>query len=144
MSTKNEKIKQVLVIRKDLNMRRGKSVAQGAHASHKFLTENILGIKTITDSDGLEHTILTVCLKMKAKEIEGWLKESKYAKICVTVDSLEELQEIDRKAREAYIPSYVVLDSGLTEFKEPTITAVAVGPASSEKIDAITGNLKLW
>jgi len=34
-------IKQVIVIRRDLKMRRGKEIAQGAHASMMFLSEAV-------------------------------------------------------------------------------------------------------
>jgi len=35
--------KQVIVIRRDLKMRRGKEIAQGAHASTAWLAERVLG-----------------------------------------------------------------------------------------------------
>jgi hypothetical protein len=36
----NSNIKQVIVVRRDLNMRKGKLAAQVAHASMKFLIDN--------------------------------------------------------------------------------------------------------
>ena len=38
---KVQRLKQVILIRKDLKMRRGKEVAQGSHASMAFMTEKI-------------------------------------------------------------------------------------------------------
>lgn len=117
------KPKQVIVIRKDLKMRRGKEIAQGCHAS-QLATENARIWKT------------------KAYQI--WI-EDKFTKICVTVDSEEQLIEIHKLAKEALLPCSLVCDSGLTEFNGvSTFTAVGIGPAWSEEIDKITGNLKLY
>ena len=40
--------KQVIVIRKDLNMRKGKMIAQGSHASGK----EFLDLHEVTEKDG--------------------------------------------------------------------------------------------
>lgn len=111
-------MKQVIVIRKDLNMRKGKMVAQGSHAS--------LGAYLETESSILEE----------------WYT-NKQTKICVSVDSESELVKIYINARMAKLPCVLIEDAGLTEFKEPTLTAVGIGPAENEKIDLITGTLKL-
>ena len=112
--------KQVIVLRKDLKMRKGKMVAQGAHASLKATLENI------------DHP-----------DVKMWLA-GRFTKIVVSVDSEEELFEIHRKANAANLVCSLILDAGLTEFGgEPTYTAVAVGPAKNARVDAITGELKL-
>lgn len=111
--------KQVIVLRKDLNMRKGKMVAQGCHASMKATLENI------------DHP----CVK-------AWLA-GQFTKIAVSVDSEEELKEIYRNAKENDLVCSLILDAGRTEFKEPTYTAVAVGPAKRADVDQITGHLKL-
>jgi PTH2 family peptidyl-tRNA hydrolase len=51
--------------------------------------------------------------------------------------------EIYNKAKEAGLEVHIITDSGRTEFKEPTKTCLAIGPDLSEKIDTITGHLKL-
>jgi len=130
--------KQVIVLRKDLNMRKGKMVAQGAHASGKaaFIDRLSPGVK-IEGHPGLYHYEFTV------NEIENdWLTNI-FTKICVSVNSEAELLEIHKKAQEAQITTALVKDAGKTEFKEPTYTAVAVGPGDAEEIDKITGNLPL-
>ena len=67
------------------------------------------------------------------------------AKICVYVDSEEELLEIDRQAKEAGIISALICDAGMTEFHgEPTYTCLALDPQPAEKVDPITGNLPLY
>ena len=114
--------KQVIVLRKDLNMRKGKMVAQGAHASLGAILEDR---KLKTDEDTL-----------------AWL-EGRFVKICVSVNSEEELLEIYNQANDAGLNCALIEDAGFTEFKEPTLTAVAVGPGLPEEIDKITGELKL-
>ena len=111
-------MKQVIVLRKDLNMRKGKMVAQGAHAC------------------------LYSYLKTPADVLDAW-KSERQRKICVGVDSEEALLGIYKQAEEAGLPCTLILDAGLTEFKKPTHTAVGIGPASDQEIDRITGNLKL-
>lgn len=117
--------KQVIVIRKDLNMRKGKMVAQGAHASLKAY------IAASFDHGKTGNFIAA-----------EWML-TLGTKICVSVDSEAELKEIFDKADAAKLPVVIIKDAGLTEFKEPTLTACAIGPASAEEIDKITGHLKL-
>lgn len=123
--------KQVIVIRKDLNMRRGKQIAQGAHAS----------MATILNEMKQEGTVLS--LEIKDEALADWLK-GKFTKICVAVESENELEEIHQKAVEAGLRSSIITDLGLTEFNRvPTKTAVAIGPNWSTDIDKITKHLKL-
>lgn len=111
-------MKQVIVLRKDLNMRKGKMVAQGAHAS------------------------LLAFFMAKPEYQEKWL-ESDYIKICVGVDSEQELRDLCSKAGMEGVTYALVKDLGLTEFKEPTFTGMGIGPAPDELINLVTGHLKL-
>lgn len=114
-------MKQVIVIRKDLKMRRGKEIAQGCHASMKATLEN------------LNHP-----------DVKEWLN-GKFTKIVVTVKTEEDLKEIYQNALNANLVCSLILDAGLTEFGgEQTYTAVAVGPAKDDRVNAITGHLKLY
>lgn len=116
--------KQVIVIRKDLNMRKGKMVAQGAHAAMAAVLKNGM---LVTKSDPLEE----------------WLS-GRFTKICVSVNSEEELLAVYQKAREAGILCSLITDAGLTEFNGvPTKTCCAIGPDYPDKIDPITKDLKL-
>ena len=137
--------KQVIVMRKDLNMRKGKMVAQGAHASMAVILK-FLQVKTKYYHWGAGETDETYAYHMELHQqspIRQWL-EGKFTKICVSVDSEQELIDIYNKAREANIPSALITDSGLTEFNGvPTNTCCAVGPWHAEEIDKITGHLKL-
>lgn len=121
----NDIIKQVIIIRKDLNMRLGKAVAQGSHASISFLTKKIQSGQKMNDAE------------------EQWVN-GKFTKICVRVDSEQELIDIHQKALSHGIESHLITDAGLTEFNGvPTKTCLALGPDYASKIDAITGHLKL-
>ena len=122
--------KQVIVVRKDLGMRKGKMVAQGAHAS----------IKAILDL--CSRTGDTLTLNMDDR-IKPWI-EGLFKKICVSVNSEQELLDVYQQALDAGVISSLIRDSGLTEFNGvPTLTVVAVGPDRSDKIDLITGKLPL-
>lgn len=116
------KTKQVIVMRTDLNMRKGKMIAQGAHAS--------IGA-------------LELAKELTPMALVEW-SESGTAKICVGVDSEQKLLEIKRQADASGLPVYVVTDSGRTEFNGvPTRTCLAIGPCWSISVDPITGGLKL-
>lgn len=129
-------MKQVIVIRKDLNMRKGKMIAQGCHASSEIC------MKFVTLADfpmrgGSEGEKLVDWFRQ-------WQTQHAHTKICVSVDSEDELLEVHRKGREAGLPISLIQDAGKTEFNGvPTYTAAAIGPAPSELIDPITGHLKL-
>jgi PTH2 family peptidyl-tRNA hydrolase len=72
--------KQVIVLRKDLNMRKGKMVAQGAHASMAAILK--LAVR--------EGNRLVIPLD---ERIEPWLL-GRFTKICVSVNSEAELLAI--------------------------------------------------
>lgn len=134
--------KQVLVIRKDLNMRKGKIAAQAAHASLAVLLNegHIKFDDGYTEETGVFESSYVIPMD---KNIKDWLTGI-FTKICVSVDSEEELLSIHQQAKDAGLICSLIQDAGLTEFGGvPTYTAVAVGPAESEDIDKITGGLKL-
>ena len=125
--------KQVIVMRNDLNMRKGKMIAQGSHASMMFLVESVL--VAAQDPAGSFH------LDAGAWQ---WLASGRMSKICVRVDSEPELLEVAAKAQAAGLPVHVITDAGLTEFGGvPTRTCAAIGPGAASRIDLITGHLKL-
>ncbi len=136
--------KQMIVVRRDLKMRKGKIAAQAGHACVNAvlmaLSKEQLLNKISFDEEGLTLTgvideNLPIC---------QWILHGE-AKICVYVDSEEALLEIDRKAKEAGILSALIQDAGHTEFHgEPTFTCLAFEPALPEKVDPITGELPLY
>lgn len=129
-------VKQVIVLRKDLNMRKGKMVAQGAHASMAPLL-NSGGVVPATNT---AYDFFAIPMTY---EVEQWLT-GRFTKICVSVNSEEELLDVYKKAEDAGLLCALITDAGLTEFDGvPTNTAVAIGPAMPEDVDPITGHLKL-
>ena len=67
-----------------------------------------------------------------------------FTKVCLYVNSEEELDDIYNKAKDAGLNVCEIIDNGLTEFHGvKTKTCLAIGPDLSDKIDPITGNLKL-
>jgi peptidyl-tRNA hydrolase, PTH2 family len=118
--------KQVIVMRRDLAMRRGKEIAQGSHASMIWLALRIRQPSfAFNDAE------------------RQWLDGS-FTKVCVPVDSEEELLGVVKKSQEAGVLVYLCVDAGRTEFHGvPTPTCCAVGPDFPERIDPITGHLKL-
>ena len=122
--------KQVIVMRKDLGMRKGKMIAQGAHAS----------MKVLLDAGTRDGETLTI---QPWPALAAWLG-GRFTKVCVGVDSEEALVAIVEKARAANVPCALIVDAGQTEFHGvPTKTCCAVGPAWTEEVDAITGELGL-
>ena len=116
----NQEPKQYIVMRKDLNMRKGKMVAQGAHAVMKI-----------------------VLMNLDTPAYKEWL-DSRFKKICVGVKSEEELLTIYAKAEELGLPCAMTNDLGLTEFDGvETKTCCAIGPAYPDDFQGIMDDLKL-
>lgn len=134
-------IKQVIVIRKDLNMRRGKEIAQGSHSSIAFITKRLRKASYQKAMDGNAGLIATCFLS--DKELE-WIDGS-FTKVCLKVNSEQELIDIYDKAKDAGLEVNMIEDSGRTEFGGvPTKTCLAIGPDESDEIDKITGHLILY
>jgi PTH2 family peptidyl-tRNA hydrolase len=126
------KSKQVIVIRKDLNMRKGKMVAQGAHASMKAVLDSMIDVE--------EEKVLYL---EPGTPMEDWINGI-FTKICVSVDSEEELLELYNSAKIQGYNAALIQDAGLTEFGGvPTYTCCAIGPNWEDEVNAITGHLKL-
>ena len=124
--------KQVIVMRKDLNMRKGKMIAQGAHASLRVILQ--------AGAPNAERTDYTIRM---TEPMAAWMT-GRFMKIAVSVNSEAELDAIVEKAKVAGVPVALITDAGMTEFHGvPTKTCCAVGPAWVEDVDAITGSLPL-
>jgi PTH2 family peptidyl-tRNA hydrolase len=122
--------KQTIVLRKDLNMRKGKMIAQGAHAS-------LHAVLTLGRQDGDKFVIPL------DERLSLWLRGS-FKKICVCVNSEAELLALHEKAESLGLITSLIQDAGLTEFGGvPTYTALAVGPDRADRVDEVTGHLPL-
>ncbi len=118
-------IKQVVVVRRDLGMGKGKIAAQVAHAS----CNNIFLI--------LEGSNPTWKEWLRSWRLSG------QEKVVLKVDSERELLSVYQHALALNLPASLVADAGRTQIKPGTKTAVAIGPAPENIIDKITGSLKL-
>ena len=110
--------KQVIVIRTDLKLSRGKLSAQAAHAS----------LEAYKRADGRARS--------------AW-ERSGSKKIVVKVEDLKGLMEIYEEARQARLPASLIKDAGRTELPAGTVTAVGIGPADESRVDRVTGRLKM-
>lgn len=113
-------MKQVIVVRTDLDMAKGKIAAQVGHAC-------VLGAEHVRKSN------------------PDWFKEwwSGQEKIVVKVTNLKELEEIKEHAFSLNVPCSEVTDAGHTQIEPGTTTCVSLGPAPEDLVDKISGNLKL-
>lgn len=125
----SSEIKQVIVMRKDLKMRRGKEIAQGSHATMAFITRQLVGGNSVVNL---------------SPEARSWMAEY-FTKVCLQVESEQELLDIYNKAKESGLEVHLITDAGLTEFAGvPTKTCLAIGPNDAIEINKITGHLKLY
>ncbi|RLG17515.1 peptidyl-tRNA hydrolase [Nanoarchaeota archaeon] len=113
--------KQVIVVRGDLKMSKGKMAAQVAHGS-------------------LSASIKVMNLKPSWFRI--WNQEGQ-KKVVLVAKDLKELEKLEKKAREKKLYVEFVVDRGLTEVEPGTVTCLVIGPGPEELIDKVTGSLPL-
>ncbi|KAK9813276.1 hypothetical protein WJX72_011785 [[Myrmecia] bisecta] len=114
-------MKMVLVVRMDLKMGRGKIAAQCCHAAVGQWKK---------------------MWRAKDPDLKQW-ELSGATKICLQAEDERQLHELKTAAKEAGLPTRLVLDAGRTQIAPNTYTVLAIGPASAERLDRVTGNLKL-
>lgn len=110
-------MKQVIILREDINMSRGKEIAQACHAS--------LGAYKKADSD----------------KVSQW--ESEGSKKIVVLAGERNLEDLYSKLQTMDITTYMVKDAGKTELEPGTLTALGVGPGKESEIDSVTAELEL-
>lgn len=124
-------VKQVIVVRKDLNMRKGKMVAQGGHSVLQFICH----ANKSTDPSQM-------IVPLTEPEII-WFSNF-FPKIAVSCASENELMFLMEKAKQAGVKVYPIIDNGVTEFKGvKTLTCAAFGPDYIDVLDPITGKQPL-
>ena len=128
-------VKQVIVIRRDLHMRRGKEIAQGAHASSAWLASAI--------AEAADRTTGIATLPLDPIAL-AWISGS-FRKVTLQVQTDEELVALHEHALRLGLRSVLITDSGRTEFGGvPTRTALAIGPDLAVDIDQVTGALSIY
>ena len=111
-------MKQAILVRKDLKMDKGKLVVQCCHAS------------------------VGSVLKSGSSAVNAWRAEG-MKKVVLKVDDKKELLGFKKNAESDGLVVALITDAGLTFFKKPTTTCLAIGPDEDEKIDKVTKELKL-
>ena len=111
-------MKQIILVRADLNMPKGKMAAQCAHAA------------------------VDAVLKSDKKVVKEWREEGA-KKIVLKVENLRDLNKYKKDADSIGLVTALIKDSGKTVFKVPTITCCAIGPDKEETIDRVTKDLKM-
>ncbi|KJE89011.1 hypothetical protein CAOG_00571 [Capsaspora owczarzaki ATCC 30864] len=117
-----EDTKMVLVVRADLEMGKGKAAAQCCHAA-------IAALELAT-----HHA---------PRVVRAWSRQA-HAKVVLKTPDEASLFELQRKARQAGLVSYIVRDAGRTQIAAGSRTVLAVGPGPVATIDKVTGGLKLY
>lgn len=125
--------KQIIVVRSDLKLGKGKIASHVAHAS----------ISAIINSSTAEFLNGRLCNSIIVDETTiEWLKDGQ-AKITCKVDSEQDLLSLKDAAEKANIKFCLIKDAGHTQIDPGTYTAIAIGPEYNEIIDSITNQLKL-
>jgi len=110
--------KQVILVRADLKLPKGKTAAQAAHAA------------------------VEAAHRAEKDVYNSWRKEG-MAKIAVKVDNEKQLYAIIQQAKDAGLATAIITDAGKTTVAPGTVTCGAIGPAEDTKVDQITHELKL-
>lgn len=124
--------KMMIVMRRDLKMRKGKIAAQAGHACIEAV------LMALAKEDRMADLVLTsegMLLRDGGKPstpLSDWFQYG-CAKVCVYVNSEEELLAIAGKAEEKGILAAVITDAGMTEFHGiPTKTCLALEPLAGK------------
>lgn len=139
--------KQVIVMRKSfvvdgkkVTPRKGKYIAQGAHASMKAILDHMDKLQYVDYPNYIAYKMNLY----RDTPLRDWL-EGSFTKVCCVVETEEEIRHLFNQAKEKGLLCSIIEDSGRTEFNGvPTITCCAIGPAWSDEVDEITGKLELF
>lgn len=114
--------KMVILVRSDLNMTKGKAAAQCCHACLAAYKRALQKSPTL---------------------VSAW-ESAGQPKVTLKTDSQGQLEELQRKAREAGLVAEAIRDAGRTQLVPGTKTVCAIGPGPAKLINLITGHLKLY
>lgn len=111
-------MKQVILVRQDLRLEKGKMAAQVAHAS------------------------LDAAMKSDKKLVSEW-RLSGGKKVVLKVKDESELLQYKKMSDDSGLRTALIRDAGHTAVEPGTLTCLGIGPDSEEKIDRVTGKLKM-
>jgi PTH2 family peptidyl-tRNA hydrolase len=110
--------KQVILVRQDLKLPKGKLAAQCSHAS------------------------VNCIFKTNKNIIEKWSIEGA-KKVILKVKDEVELLKYKKEAEKIGLKVALIKDAGKTVLEPGTITCLGIGPDKEEKIDKVTSKLKM-
>lgn len=124
----------VFVVRTDLNMPKGKIAAQVGHGVQYYF-QNLMARQASARTFGGEVT----------NEAEkAWFTDNRHTKIGLKVNSEQELLDLESRAKEKGINTYLVVDNGTTMFAGvETNTVLVFAPAWESDHQGLTDHLKL-
>ncbi|MBU0615283.1 MAG: peptidyl-tRNA hydrolase Pth2 [Nanoarchaeota archaeon] len=111
-------MKQVILVREDLKLPKGKLSVQVAHASSEAL------------------------LRSHKDDITKWRSEG-MKKVALKVADQKELIKYKQEAEDLGLVVALICDAGRTVVEPGTVTCLGIGPDKEEKIDKVTGHLKM-
>ena len=136
--------KMMIVMGRDLKMRKGKIAAQAGHAAVEAVLSALRREERFSDLCPPEDGLGLLTEGKTVSPLTEWFNKG-CAKICVYVDSEAELLQIAKQAEEKGIIAAVITDAGMTEFHGvPPKTCLALEPLPSDKADELTGGLPLY
>ena len=109
--------KQMIFVRTDLKMGKGKMVAQGAHASLSAFLQN----DEQKNQNWIQEGMKKITLKITENDVKNIIKECKANKFNYTI----------------------IYDAGKTQIEAGTLTAISVGPEEENKLERSFGKYKL-
>ena len=75
-------------------------------------------------------------------DLKSW-QDQGMKKVVLKVPNLDTLLKYMRKAQDAGLVVSLITDAGRTHLEPGTTTCLGIGPDKAEKIDRVTGDLKL-
>ncbi|MFQ5621652.1 MAG: peptidyl-tRNA hydrolase Pth2 [Candidatus Nanoarchaeia archaeon] len=111
-------MKQVIVVRTDLKLSKGKLAAQVSHGSVESM------------------------LRSPKELIDEW-RHGGAKKVVLKVSSKEDLYKLKQDCKDAGVVCALITDAGHTELPPGTVTVLGIGPDSDDKIDKVAGKLKM-
>jgi PTH2 family peptidyl-tRNA hydrolase len=115
----DEELKQVILIRADLKLPKGKAAAQAAHAS------------------------VEAVLRSNSDTVDTW-HAAGMKKIVLKVTDEKELLRYQQAAKAKGLVASLITDAGKTVVAPGTKTCLAIGPAPETIIDSVTGELPMY